>query len=102
MSANKQIRDFIDYTTRPFTSPQIVSELGICYETVRKSLQELIAEDYIKKIGKDKGKNVYVMNKNRERNTNYRVNQKHYTLNDVQEAYLRQIKELRERFDDLL
>ena len=102
MSNAYQIKEYIRYTSHPFTSQQIVGELGICYETVKKYLQELITEDYIKKIGKDKGKNVYVMNKNRERNTNYRVNQKQYTLNDVHEAYRRQIQKLRERFDDLL
>jgi phosphoribosylamine-glycine ligase len=69
---------------------------------VKKYLQELIKTEYIKQIGKDKGKNVYVYNKNRNANTVYKVNQKHYTLESIQETYRRQIQKRRELFDDLL
>jgi len=101
MTANKRIKEHIDYTTRPFTSLEVMNELGICYETVKKYLQTLIADGYIKMIGKDKGKNVYV--RSREQNSkSYKVNQKHYTLKDVQEAYRRQIQKRRDELDDLL
>jgi predicted transcriptional regulator len=54
------LRDYISYSPRPFSSQHIVAELGICYETVKKYLQELIADGDIKLIGKDKGINVYI------------------------------------------
>ena len=102
MSCAEQIKEYIKYTIYPFTSSQIVDELGICYETVKKYLQELIAEGYIKKIGNDKGKNVFVLVKYKDVNTKYLAKNKHYTLESIQEAYRRQVKERRERFDDLL
>jgi predicted transcriptional regulator len=102
MTGIEAIKNYISYSNKPFTSTQIVTELGICYETVKKYLQELIKSEYIKQIGKDKGKNVYVFNKNRNVNTVYKVNQKHYTLESIQEIYRRQIQKKRELFDDLL
>ena len=102
MTGLKAIKEFITYTNKPFTSTQIVAELGICYETVKKYLQELIKSEFIKQIGKDKGKNVYIYNKHKNTNKAYKVNQKHYTLESVQEAYRRQIQKKRELFDDLL
>ena len=101
-NGKSMVREDISYTPRPFTSCQIVAETGICYETVKKYLQDLVAEDYIKKIGNDKGKNVYIYNRRKEMNQQYKVNQKHYTLESVQEAYRRQLKKMREEFDDLL
>jgi len=102
MSGLKIMKEHIYYNQRPFTSAQIVDATGICYETVKKHLQILIAEAYVKKIGTDKGKNVYIYNKNKDAPKQYRVAQKHYTIESVQEAYRRQIKKRREWFDDLL
>ena len=102
MTEMKAMRDYILYANRPFTSSQIVSETGICYETVKKYLQELVTEGLVKQIGKDKGKNVYVYNKHINNPKEYKVNQKHYTLESVQETYRRQIQKRREEFDDLL
>ena len=101
-NGKSMVREYISYTHRPFTSSHIVAETGICYETVKKYMQELLSEGYIKKIGKDKGKNVYVYNRRKETNQQYKVNQKHHTLESVQEAYRRQLKKMREEFDDLL
>ena len=95
MTGTKAIKNFITYTNKPFTSTQIVAELGICNETVKKYLQELVKSEYIKQIGKDKGKNVYIYNKHKNTNSIYKVSQKHYTLESVQEAYRRQIKKRR-------
>jgi predicted ArsR family transcriptional regulator len=102
MTSNEAIKNYISYTNKPFTSLQIVAELGICYETVKKYLQELIKTEYIKQIGKDKGKNVYVYNKFKNNNSIYKAKQKHYTLESIQETYRRQIQKRRELFDDLL
>ena len=102
MTGMKAIRDYILYANRPFTFSQIVSETGICYETVKKYMQELVTEGLVKQIGKDKGKNVYVYNKHISSPKEYKVNQKHYTLESVKEAYRRQILKRREEFDDLL
>ncbi|MCL1826740.1 MAG: hypothetical protein FWG20_01750 [Candidatus Cloacimonetes bacterium] len=102
MTGSEAIKNYITYSSRPFTSPQIVAELGICYETVKKNLQELTKSEYIKQIGKDKGKNVYIYNKYKTTSKTYKVSQKHYTLESVQEAYRRQIQKRRELFDDLL
>ena len=102
MTGMKAIRDYILYANRPFTSTQIVAELGICYETVRKNLQKLVAECFVKQIGKDKGRNVYIHNKTKGKSAPYKVNQKHYTLESVQEAYRRQIQKRREEFDSFL
>jgi hypothetical protein len=102
MTGMQAMRDYIVYTSRPFTSLQIVAELGLCYETVKKYLQDFISEDYVKKIGVDKGKNVYVHNKYKNEQA-YKVSkQKHYTLDAIQETYRRQIAKKREFFDDLL
>src|SRR5215469_27205 len=100
-SGKCRVREYIFYTPRPFTSGQVVAELGICYETVKKYLQELLSEGFVKLIGTDKGRNVYVHDK-RKPSTGYKVNQKHYTLESIQEAYRRQLKKRREEFDDLL
>jgi len=102
MTEMKAMRDYILYANRPFTSSQIVTEIGICYETVRKNLQKLVAEGFIRQIGKDKGRNAYIYNKYISSPKKYKVNQKHYTLESVQEAYRRQIRKRREEFDDLL
>ena len=102
MTGIETIKKFITFINKPFTSTQIVAEFGICYETVKKCLQELIKLEYIKLIGKDKGKNVYIYNKYKTTSKTYKVSQKHYTLESVQEAYRRQIQKRRELFDDLL
>ena len=102
MSGLQVIREYIYYNQRPFTSAQIVDATGICYETVKKYLQALIAECYVKNIGTDKGKNVYIYNKLQGKTKEYKVDQKHYTIESVRETYLRQIKKRREWFDDLL
>jgi len=102
MTGVKAIKDYILYSHRPFTSSQIVSETSICYQTVKKYMQELIAEGFVRQIGKDKGRNVYIYNKHISSPKEYKVNQKHYTLESVQEAYRRQIQKRREEFDDLL
>jgi predicted transcriptional regulator len=102
MTGIEAIKNYISYSNKPFTSTQIVAELGICYETVKKYLQELIKSEYIKQIGKDKGMNVYIFNKHKNTNKTYKVIQKHYTLESVQEAYRKQIQKRRELFDDLL
>ena len=102
MTGMKAMKDYILYANRPFTSSQIVAELGICYHIVKKHLQEFIAEGFVRQIGKDKGRNVYIYNKYISSPKEYKVNQKHYTLESVQEAYRRQIQKRREEFDDLL
>jgi DNA-binding transcriptional regulator YhcF (GntR family) len=102
MTAIQQIKSYISYTPRPFLSAQLVVDLGICYETVKKYLQELLAEDYIKHIGTDKGKNVYIYNKRKPTNKPFKMNTKKYTIADIQEVYRRQIQKRREEFDDLL
>jgi len=102
MTGMKAMRDYILYANRPITSSQIVVELGISYQTVKKYMQELVTEGFVRQIGKDKGKNVYIHNKTKGKSAPYKVNQKHYTLESVQEAYRRQIQKRREEFDDLL
>ena len=102
MSSYQEIKDYIYYNSKPFTSSKIVVELGICYETVKKYIQALISEGYIKKIGVDKGKNVYIYNRNHGNPTQYKVDQKHYTFEDIKETYRRQLKKRREEFLDLL
>jgi len=102
MTGIKSMRDWVFYYPKPFTSLQIVAELGLCYETVKKYLQDFISEGYVKKIGVDKGKNVYIHNKHNGEPKQYQVKNKHYTLDSIQEAYRRQIAKRRELFDDLL
>ena len=102
MTGMKVMRDYVLYANRPFTASQIVSETGICYETVKKYLQELIVEGFVRQIGKDKGRNVYIHSKSKGKSSPYKVNQKHYTLESVQEAYRRQIQKRREEFDSFL
>jgi len=102
MSLIKTIKDYIYYNQRPFISTQIVDELGICYETVKKCLQTLQAEGYVRQIGTDKGKKVYVYNKNQTASHGFKVKQKHNTLESIQDAYQRQLRANREWFNDLL
>jgi hypothetical protein len=111
MTAIQQIKSYISYTPRPFLSAQLVVDLGICYETVKKYLQELLAEDYIKHIGTDKGKNVYSAKHppccnpdfaTKPTNKPFKMTTKKYTIADIQEVYRRQIQKRREEFDDLL
>ena len=102
MTGMKAMRDYILYANRPITSSQIVVELGISYQTVKKYMQELVTEGFVRQIGKDKGKNVYIHNKTKGKSAPYKVNQKHYTLESVQEAYRRQIQNRREEFDSFL
>jgi len=102
-TGTQAMKDYIIYSYRPFTSNQIVAELGLCYETVKKYLQDFLAEGFIKLIGKDKGKNVFIFNKYRDNPKTYTVTrQKHYTLESVQETYRRQLKNRREEFSDYL
>jgi predicted transcriptional regulator len=89
------IKDYIYYSNKPFTSTQIVAELGICYETVKKYLQELIKSEYIKQIGKDKCKNIYVYNKIKQ-SKSYTVKGKRHTFESIQEHYQEEIKKKRE------
>jgi len=96
------IKDYIYFSQRPFISAQIVEETGIGYETVKKCLQGLQDEGYIKQIGTDKGKKVYIYNRHQNTAQGYKVKQKHYTLASIQEAYRRQIQKHREEIDDLL
>jgi len=101
-SGYSTMRDYIAYNHRPFTSQQIVSELGICYETVKKYLQVFMSESYIKQIGIDKSRKVYIYNKHKDAPV-YKVHlQKHYTLEAIQETYRRQIAKKREWFEDSL
>jgi len=97
----KAMRDWVFYYPKPFTSLQIVAELGLCYETVKKYLQDFIAEGYVKQIGVDKGKNVYIHNKHKDAPKQYLAKRKHYTLDSIHEAYRRQIAKRRELFDSL-
>ena len=102
MTGYQTMRDYISYTQRPFTSHQIVKELGICYETVKKYLQGFQADGYVKMIGIDKGKKVYVYNRNYGKTEEYKPTQRHDTLSSIKKAYIRQLKKWREDFDDLL
>ena len=63
MSCKEMIKEYIFYTQRPFSSDQIVNSLGICYGTVKKSLQKFVKEGYVKKIGAYKKKNIYIYRK---------------------------------------
>jgi hypothetical protein len=99
MSCLPELKEFIYYHRKPFTSSQLVAELGLCYETTRKQLKALLADKYIKQIGIDKGKKVYIFNKNQNSGSIYKVNQKHYTIESIQEAYRRQIQRQREDLD---
>ena len=96
MSHINEIKEYIYYTCRPFTSKEIVEELGIKYETVKKYLQELIKENYIRQIGKDKGKNVYIAVRAKSMGKSYKAKDKHLTIEDIKEKYRRkqQIKRL--------
>jgi antitoxin component of MazEF toxin-antitoxin module len=105
MSALEAMKNYIYYTHRPFTSNQIVKELGICYETVKKYLQDFIKVNYIRQIGTDKGKNVYIAVKCRSMGKSYKAKKKHLTLADIQEKYRREQEkqrvDWRETFDGL-
>ena len=90
MSHLSEIKEYIYYTCRPFTSKEIVEELGIKYETVKKYLHELIIENYIKQIGKDKGKNVYIAVKAKSMGKSYKAKYKHLTIADIREKHRRQ------------
>ena len=63
MSCKEMIKEYIFYSQKPFSSDQIVNSLGICYGTVKKSLQKFVKEGYVKKIGVYKKKNVYIYRK---------------------------------------
>ena len=90
MSHINEIKEYIYYNCRPFTSNEIVEELGIKYEIVIKYLQELIIENYIKQIGKDKGKNVYIAVKAKSMGKSYKASNKHLTIADIREKHRRQ------------
>jgi predicted transcriptional regulator len=98
MTGTEAIKNYITYASHPFTSLQIVAELGICYETVKKYLQELIKSEYIKQIGKDKGINVYVFNKSKQINI-FKSKGKKYTIESIEEAYRRKLRQIREEMD---
>ena len=100
MTGSEAIKNYITYSSRPFTSLQIVAELGICYETVKKYLQELIKTEYIKQIGKDKGIKVYVFNK-RTAFGNYNYKGKKYTIASIEEEYRKKLRQLREDMEIL-
>jgi len=105
MSSLKEMKEYIYYSSRPFTSQHIVKELGICYETVKKYLQDFIKENYIRQIGTDKGVNVYVAVKTKSMGKTYKATKKHLTLEDIKERHRRQNQnrrdELRDAFDIL-
>jgi predicted HTH transcriptional regulator len=97
--SKKVVRDFIYYNQRAFTSSQIVRETGICYETIKKYLQELLAENYIRQIGIDKGKKVYIYNRNMGKPSVYKVAQKHNCYESIKERYRRQVQKQRDELD---
>ena len=95
MSHLSEIKEYIYYTCRPFTSKEIVEELGINYDTVKKYIQELIKQSYIRQIGKDKGKNVYIAVKAKSMGKSYKAKYKHLTIADIKEKYRRYLQKHR-------
>ena len=100
MSHLKEIKEYFYYTCRPFTPKEIVEELGIKYETIKKYLQELITENYIRQIGKDKGKNVYIVVKAKSMGKSYKANNKHLTIEDIKEKQRRLLQKQRDEWKD--
>ena len=100
MSHLREIKEYIYYTCRPFTAKEIVEELGINYETVKKYLQELLKENYIRQIGKDKGKNVYIAVKAKSMGKSYKAKYKHLTFEDIKEKYRRHLQKQRDEWEE--
>ena len=86
MSELQQIKDYIYYTTRPFKSDELMSELDINYSTVNKALGKLVSEGFIKQIGNDGRQIVYIINKNQ-----YRVGQQKPMRKLMVESYHKQL-----------
>jgi len=86
MSEFQQIKDYIYYTTRPFKSNELIKELGINYSTINKALRKLISEGFIKQIGNDGRRIVYIINKNQ-----YRVGRQSFNNESVIKRYHRQL-----------
>jgi len=95
MSYLNEIKEYIYYTCRPFTSREIIEELGLKYEIVKKHLQDLIKENYIRQIGKDKGKNVYIVVKAKSMGLSNKANDKHLTIADIKEKHQRHLQKQR-------
>ena len=100
MSSLQEMRDYIYYSSRPFTSQQIVKDTGICYQTVKKYLQDFISQNYIRHIGIDKGKNVYIVTKTKSMGKSYQATKKHLTIDDIKEKHRRQLQKKQEEWKD--
>ena len=93
MSQLSDIRYYIETVNRPFTKRQIESELGIPFRSVKVILRQLFRENFIKKIGIDRQKTVYILNADKGlKIRKYRSRQKRFTLEHIQEAHYRGIK----------
>ena len=100
MDCIDKIREYIYYSNRPFTSNQIMNELCISYEIVKKYLQKLIKENYIRQIGKDKGRNVYIATRAKSMGKSYKATNKHLTIEDIKEKQRRFLKKQRDEWKD--
>ena len=73
MGGFQELKNYINYSSRPFTSSEIISEFSISFITANKYLKRLVSESFIKKIG-NKGKPiVYIANKNSHRSSQQNV-----------------------------
>ena len=96
MSGFQELKDYINYSLRPFTSSEIVSEFSISFITANKYLKRLVSESFIKKIG-NKGKQiVYITNKNCHRSGKQNV-----TSKSLIERYHRQVLKPSKQAEDL-
>jgi hypothetical protein len=92
MSQLQDMKEYIYCINRPFTKRQIEKDLELQFRTVKVYLQQLLRENYIKIIGIDKQKTVYIYNTDKGlKQRKYRTRQKHYTLEHIQERYRRQL-----------
>ena len=96
MSGFQELKDYINCSSRPFTSSEIVSEFSISFITANKYLKRLVSESFIKKIG-NKGKQiVYIANKN-----SHRSGQQNVTSKSLIERYHRQVLKPSKQAEDL-
>lgn len=80
----QQIRDYVEYKKRPFSSKEIFEDTGICYKTIRNELKKLVDSGVIKEISQEDGWKRYKKVK-KDGKTNTKPNKE--VINQVKKIY---------------
>ncbi len=62
ISYSQQIKNYIEYSRRPFTSGMVRDDLQISFIKVKRAIAELVKKGYLKVIGREGKYKIYIKN----------------------------------------